>query len=570
MTKQRDPEALLAAYLAGGMDVLPDRVVESVLAEVHRTRRRRTISSWTPPTFRSTLATATVVAALVVGGAFVVWAGTRPAVTTPIPIASATPAPSSTRTPTVAIPPAGAWVATGSMGTPRFGHTAVRLLDGRLLVVGGYSGRGADGGYAVQTTSAEVYDPETGIWSATGDMSTPPKSFPATLLRDGRVLVGDGGRGAELYDPDSGIWSATRPMVRGGVEATLLRDGTVLVTGNEGSELYDPDDGTWTATPSVGTQRHSHAAILLPDGDVLVAGGHSPGDDPAVTAELYDPETGSWTSIASMNAAREAIEAFPRPDGKVLVVGGPYKGGALSADLYDPVTGTWAAVGERSSEHRPSNPAITAMSDGTVLVTGDRLFQLYDPDTGIWSAGGTMPGLHTQATATLLSDGTVLLAGGGCPGESECVASGFSEVYVPTGVSAPTDLATPGPTPIPTQRPTPTPIPTPFPAAEGIVPAGARPWQVTVINSSAEAATLFVAEEDETGMTRLVGSASPNVVPPGATVKVTFLLPAADANGWWIFVNPAPRTGALLGPDDVPRATGIFIGSDGQPSWASQ
>ena len=78
---------------------------------------------------------------------------------------------------------AGVWVATGSMGTPRSGHTAVRLLDGRVLVVGGADGDEND-------TSAELYDPATGTWSATGNMVKPPGGFPATLLLDGRVLVG--------------------------------------------------------------------------------------------------------------------------------------------------------------------------------------------------------------------------------------------------------------------------------------------------------------------------------------------------------------------------------------------
>ena len=68
-------------------------------------------------------------------------------------------------------------------------------------------------------TSAELYDPVSGTWSATGNMLRPDGGFPATLLRDGRVLVGDGddpnadekpaGPGAEVYDPDSGTWTAT-------------------------------------------------------------------------------------------------------------------------------------------------------------------------------------------------------------------------------------------------------------------------------------------------------------------------------------------------------------------------
>ncbi len=71
MTKPRDPEALLAAYLEAGMEVLPDRVVDSVLDEVHRTRQRAGFGSWrTRLMSRTTLAAAAVVAVVALGGAF--------------------------------------------------------------------------------------------------------------------------------------------------------------------------------------------------------------------------------------------------------------------------------------------------------------------------------------------------------------------------------------------------------------------------------------------------------------------------------------------------------------------
>ena len=105
-----------------------------------------------------------------------------------------------------------------------------------------------------------------------------------------------------------------------------------------------------------------------------------------------------------------------------------------------------------------------------------------------------------------------------------CVSNGAAELYVPAGVSLPPLPAFPSPPP--PVFPSPTPRPTPLPPAAGPVPPNARSWKVTVDNKSSEPATLFVAEEDEGGMLRLVGSATPNVVPAGATVKVTFLFPA--------------------------------------------
>jgi len=224
MTKPRDPDALLSAYLAVGMEILPDRVVDSVLDEVHRTRQRTVFGPWrTRSMFRSAFATATVVAVIALGGAFFIQRG-QPSVVGPNPTAGAVPSsslpgvvapsagPSKAPTSSAITNPAGVWIATGSMGTPRGGFTAVRLLDGRVLVVGGraYDGPGL--------TSAELYDPASGTWSATGSMIHPASNFRATLLPDGRVLVGDGFEdvpdhqvyGAELYDPATNEWTVAR------------------------------------------------------------------------------------------------------------------------------------------------------------------------------------------------------------------------------------------------------------------------------------------------------------------------------------------------------------------------
>ena len=509
--------------------------------------------------------------------------------------------------------PGGAWIPTGTMVATRDNPTAVRLQDGRVLVVGGSSGVS---GYEQKLTSAELYDPATGTWSATGSISKPLVEDAATLLPDGRVLVlvgSDGPSGAEVYDPVSGIWTPTGPLAAGadrlGGTFTVLRDGRVLGTGLHGAQVYDPASGTWTATgptvreccgtlqmlqdgrvldiggaqvydPATGTwtatekmhsPRSNGAPALMSDGKVLVAGGRvytTSKDGTSIdghnldSAEVYDPVTGSWTAITSMHANMSPEAAVLLPGGKVLVAGS-------HSEVYDPATGTWTA--------RVEKPAIryhdaTLLSDGTVLVTGDdeerncAVADLYDQRTGSWTTASPMLGCGTGSLTPLL-DGTVLLAGGSdCNASGECGSTGTADLYVPAGVVLPPLPAFPSPPPY--VVPSPTPTPPLLPPADGPVPPNARSWTITVENNSSEPATMFVADSHKL---RLVGAATPNVVPADATVDVTFLFPA-KGDGGWITVNPRQGDGAdegSAGRNDIGRPGKIVISSEGDWNWVS-
>ncbi len=123
----------------------------------------------------------------------------------------------------------------------------------------------------------------------------------ATLLLDGTVLAagGEGTRSAELYDPRTGLWTATGSMatVHWQGTASLMPDGSVVVAGGgdgASAELYDPSSTTWTAVANLGAARRLHTATLLPDGRLLVTGGYGVGGGDAVaTAELYGPGIGN-------------------------------------------------------------------------------------------------------------------------------------------------------------------------------------------------------------------------------------------------------------------------------------
>ena len=598
-------EGRLRGVLKEHLDVLPlDLTVEAL----DRRREAKGIARWADRGRGITFLAAA--ALLLVGGALAAGSGLLrlPTVVPPVATASpdaTSPSPSGSAAPSASpIPmagPGGVWIPTGTMVTPRDGHAAVQLLDGRVLVVGGHSG---PSGYAQDLTSAELYDPATGIWSATGSTSKPLVGNDAMLLRDGKVLVqiGDDSTspsGAELYDPSTGTWSATGSMVRVEVGGTftMLRDGRVLVPGGDGAQVYDPATGTWTATsPMVGYSRgdmftvlrdgrvldaseaqvydpatgtwtatekrngegFGAAPVLLSDGKVLVAGGTGfrPPDNyfDLDSAEVYDPVTRSWTAIANMHAKTNPTAAFLQLDGKVLVMS---PGGA---EVYDPSTGAWTAFPTSLGK---GHGTATLLSDGTVLATGGdcTAADLYDPRTGSWTTASTMTGCGNAGSFTLLLDGTVLVAGGWACNGDECGSSGAAELYVPAGVSLPPFSFPP---PAPYVVPSPMPLATPLPPADGPVPPNARTWKVTVDNDSSEPVTLSVVGDGS----RLVGSATPNVVPAGATVQVTFLFPA-DEDGW-IYVNRRPGDGGgLVNADQIGIPGKIWITADGQTGWLS-
>ena len=198
-------------------------------------------------------------------------------------------------------PGSGAWTPTVRLSGPRYGPKAVTLDDGHVLVVGGLPAWGADD----QRRSAELYDPLTGGWKAAGELAETPAGISLVATSGGALAVyaPAGGRAlrAEWFDPDQMAWSPAgdpgMPIGEGRATMVTLRDDRVLVMSGNEARTFEPG-ATWTRTRSIPDgPRYDAAAVLLPDGSVLVAGGWSIGPAADETGGCETPNQQAWRYI---------------------------------------------------------------------------------------------------------------------------------------------------------------------------------------------------------------------------------------------------------------------------------
>jgi hypothetical protein len=318
------------------------------------------------------------------------------------------------------------------MRAARAAHAATALIDGRVLVSGGF----ADAARAAE--SAELFDPTTARFTPLPPMRVPRHSHTATRLRDGRVLIAGGYgangeplRDAELFDPRTRTFTATGSLraARAGQVAVLLADGSVLLAGGVGpawtflssAERFDPATGTFAPTGDMTVARESHVAVALVDGRVLIVGGHRDRREQMTlyrSAELYDPARGLFRATGAMRTPRHKHDALRLADGRVLVSGGAdtrdERGQYRSTELFDPRT-------EEFSEGPPlARTRYKHQGTSLLLPTGEVLFaggaaaaELLDVRTGrsrVVSDGAALAGQFSAAA--LLPSGRALITGG--------------------------------------------------------------------------------------------------------------------------------------------------------------
>ena len=281
------------------------------------------------------------------------------------------------------------------MSDEKAGHVAVLLNDGKVMVMGGTSGSLPP----TYFSSAEVYDPVSDSWTSKSALNTARVAAAATVLLDGRVLVTGGYTSgllalssAEIYDPDTDAWSSAGSMStsRVGHKQILLDDGRILVAGGEDSllgppntptttEIYDPTTNTWSLSGDLNVGRFASGLAKLDDGKVLAAGGFSYGPYGVInryTSEIYNPKGEVTYASEQMAAVYQLIDmsAFSSnkaspylvTPGDKLVLAVSKTRPAISASVIDIPDAVW-----------PGGDGVMKYAD-----VGANVMQSYIPATG--------------------------------------------------------------------------------------------------------------------------------------------------------------------------------------------
>ena len=356
---------------------------------------------------------------------------------------------------------AGTFTPLGAGGPSGFGNTATLLMDGRVLLAGG--------------ESAAVYDPKTSAFTAIAGQGQYSGIGPsATLLPDGRVLVAGGWISetgpfqlytsqSQIFDPSTNSFSLSYFMYfdKACPSAVLLNNNHVLIAGGSAyfdpfgeatAEVFDPVSRTFTVAgpyasfPSPdGNPRDSNSgwcpnAFLRPDGKVAILwmGNGVDGD-----SEVYDPATNTFTALPTPSFQYlPQVPGVQLASGLVLFTGvnDGVSNGSTFAALYDPNSGLVTPTGNMNTAR--TDQTMVLLPDGTVLVAGGQVLglnvanrgvssaELFDPTSETFNPTGNMLAGAFGQTATVLLDGTVLMAGG-YGGGSGPPPPGSNSIYHP-------------------------------------------------------------------------------------------------------------------------------------------
>jgi hypothetical protein len=338
---------------------------------------------------------------------------------------------------------------TAGLATARSSHSATLLADGRVLVVGGFGATGRP------LASTELYDPQTGQWSPGPTLDQARANHLALRLPSGQVIIAGGGldnnvgapagRGilasVVLFDSTNGDLVPAAPLTEGRshAAATLLEDGRVLVVGGSSgtrttqpnygdalgnSEIYEPAADRWSPGPPLNTPRYLHSLLPLSSGEVAVIGGSDPTEAELLQVEILQPNDGSRRDGPNLTVGRVFQAAAPLASGRGLIVCGKQANIRFlnSAEILEADGAGLSAAPPLPGESRTA-PTLSPLQSGHLLLAGGLHGSsagfhvladayLFDETGPAWTAITPLAQARVLHTATVLSDGSVLVCGG--------------------------------------------------------------------------------------------------------------------------------------------------------------
>ena len=216
-----------------------------------------------------------------------------------------------------------------------------------------------------------------------------------------------------------GKWSPTFQTPVVAIHLNLLPTGKVILWGERGeANVWDPaDPGLGFAPISKTFELFCSGHTFLPDGRLLIAGGHISHDHGLARAVIYDPSIETWAGIPSMAQGRWYPTLTTLPNGEVLTVAG-----ADEQAVMVPVPEVWRNGAWRrltaAGLALPYYPPMFVAPDGRAFMAGpDQTTRYLDPSgTGAWTTVGDRITADREAgSAVMYAPGKVLYAGGGDP-----------------------------------------------------------------------------------------------------------------------------------------------------------
>ncbi len=316
------------------------------------------------------------------------------------------------------------------LGNARAAHTATKLADNNVLIIGGMRKD------SVLYDDAELFNPNKNSFTNIKNKLTKKRvSHTATLLNDGRVLIVGGWSNhskpentAEIYEPKSQKFVAVgnTKFARSGHSSTLLQNGKVLIAGGfngernlSEAELFNPETNTFETIGKMQSVRNVHSAATLKDGRILLTGGEIKHGEIASDAEIFDPKTNKFRKVsAKMNHVRYKHDAVLLADGNVLILGGSdekdMRGKLKSAEIFNTEKEIFTPINDMNFARFKINETAVLLQNGKVLIAGgSEEAEIYNPETKSFEkvSGSLGKSLH-YASVTLLKDGRALILGG--------------------------------------------------------------------------------------------------------------------------------------------------------------